>query len=73
MIRFFLDAAQAGEAPAVLLAAAALFIAIALLQRGMTVGSNYLAQTIGWAATNALRADLTRHILQLDMPFHTGG
>ncbi|MCX7670976.1 MAG: ABC transporter ATP-binding protein, partial [Anaerolineae bacterium] len=70
VIRFFLDTVQSGGPPAALLAAAGLFIAIALVQRAVTVGGNYLAQWIGWHATNALRADLVRHCLQLDMPFH---
>jgi ATP-binding cassette subfamily B protein len=70
VIRFFLDTAQSGGPQTALLGAAGLFIAVSLVQRAVTVGSNYLAQTIGWAATNALRTDLARHVLQLDMPFH---
>jgi len=70
VIRFFLDTAQSGGPQTALLGAASLFIAIALVQRTVTVGSNYLAKTVGWAATNALRTDLARHVLRLDMPFH---
>jgi ABC-type multidrug transport system fused ATPase/permease subunit len=70
VIRFFLDTAQSGGPQTALLGAAGLFIAIALLQRGAAVGGNYLAKLIGWAATNALRADLARHVLQLDLAFH---
>jgi ABC-type multidrug transport system fused ATPase/permease subunit len=70
VIRFFLDTAQAGGALRLLTAAAAVFIAVSLVQRGVGLWSNYLAQTVGWAATNALRRDLTRHCLGLDIPFH---
>jgi ATP-binding cassette subfamily B protein len=70
VIRFFLDTAQSGGPQAALLGAAAVFIAVALIQRAVTVGGGYLAQAVGWAATNALRADLARHCLRLDMPFH---
>lgn len=70
VIRFFLDTAQSGGPPAVLLTAAGLFIVIAFLQRGVTVGSDYQAKAVGWAATNALRANLARRVLRLDMPFH---
>lgn len=70
VIRFFLDTAQSGGPQSALLAAAAVFIAVALIQRAVTASGDYLAQAVGWAATNALRSDLTRHVLQLDMSFH---
>lgn len=70
VIRFFLDTAQAGGALRALMAAAAIFIAVSLAQRGVDLGGRYLAQAVGWAATNALRRDLTRHCLGLDMSFH---
>ena len=34
------------------------------------VVETYLAENVGQTATNALRADLTVHCLDLDMPFH---
>lgn len=70
VIRFFLDTAQSGGPPAVLLTAAGLFIVVAFLQRGVKVSSDYQAKAVGWAATNALRANLARRVLRLDMPFH---
>jgi ATP-binding cassette subfamily B protein len=36
----------------------------------VTVGATYLSEQVGWAATNALRSDLARHCLRLDMHFH---
>ena len=32
--------------------------------------STYFSTDLGWAATNNLRADLTRHCMRLDMGFH---
>jgi ABC-type multidrug transport system fused ATPase/permease subunit len=51
-------------------AAAVLFIAIALAQRAVAFGAFYLGENVGWKATNALREDLTLHCLRLDLPFH---
>ena len=32
--------------------------------------STWVSETVGWTATNALRADLAAHCLGLDMTFH---
>ena len=66
----FLDAAQAGAAGANLGLAGLAFIGIGLLQRALALASVYVGENAAWAATNGLRADLTRHCLRLDMPFH---
>jgi ATP-binding cassette, subfamily B, bacterial len=70
VIRYFIDAAQAGQADGVLLLAAAVFIVAGLVQRAIAFGALYVGENVGWAATNALRADLARHCLRLDMSFH---
>ncbi len=70
VIRYFIDTTQAGGPTETLLLAALLFIGIALLQRTIAFGSTYVAENVGWTATNGLRADLALHCLQLDMPFH---
>jgi ABC-type multidrug transport system fused ATPase/permease subunit len=70
VLRYFLDSAQAGAAPRSLYSAAGLFLAFAILQQGMSLAAHYTAALVGWASTNRLRADLTLHILRLDMPFH---
>nr|HMN62116.1 ABC transporter transmembrane domain-containing protein [Anaerolinea sp.] len=70
VIRAFLDTAQAGGEPRALLAAASLFIAFALLQQALRLAAGYASQSVGWSATNRLRADLALHCLRLDMPFH---
>jgi ATP-binding cassette subfamily B protein len=70
VIRYFIDTAQTSAARQILLGAAALFIGISLLQRGVSLGASYMAENVGWSATNALRKDLVLHCLRLDMPFH---
>ncbi|HWQ11349.1 MAG TPA: ABC transporter ATP-binding protein [Roseiflexaceae bacterium] len=70
VIRSFIDATQSGAPAAALLGVAALFIGLAAAQRLLGLGALYVGEGIGWRATNALRADLTRHLLRLDMGFH---
>lgn len=70
IVRGFIDTAQAGGALESLAAAATLYLGIALVGQLVAVADTYLAESVGQAATNALRADLTTHCLDLDMPFH---
>jgi ATP-binding cassette subfamily B protein len=70
VVRYFIDTASAGGAVRALLLAAALYILMALGQRVVAYFAFYLGENTGWIATNALRSDLTRHCLRLDMPFH---
>ena len=70
VIRYFIDTTQARGPLATLLIAAALFIAIAVVQRAVAFYSAYVAENVSWSATNALRADLALHCLRLDMSFH---
>jgi ATP-binding cassette subfamily B protein/ATP-binding cassette subfamily C protein len=70
VIRYFIDTAQAGVADQTLLLAAAVFIVAGLAQRAIAFGTLVVGENVGWSATNALRADLARHCLRLDMSFH---
>ncbi len=70
VVRYFIDATQAGQPLPALLVAGGLFIAIAFVQRAMAFASTYSAENVGWTATNALRADLALHCLRMDMSFH---
>ncbi len=70
IIRYVLDTAQTGVTTAPLALAAGLFILFNLLQAGAALALNYVGEDVSWTATNALRADLTRHCLRLDMNFH---
>jgi len=70
VIRYFIDTAQAGGADSLLLLAALVFIVAGLVQRAIAFGALYVGENVAWAATNALRVDLARHCLRLDMAFH---
>jgi ABC-type multidrug transport system fused ATPase/permease subunit len=70
IMRFFLDTALAGGALSQLSAAAGAFLAAALMMQALSVAVNYVSENVAWTATNSLRAELTRHVLNLDMSFH---
>jgi ABC-type multidrug transport system fused ATPase/permease subunit len=70
IIRYFIDAAVAGQAQTVLIGMALLFVAVAAVRQGLAIASTYLSETVAWNATNQLRLDLARHCLQLDLAFH---
>ncbi|HEU5328844.1 MAG TPA: ABC transporter ATP-binding protein [Thermomicrobiales bacterium] len=70
IVRYFIDTAQAGGAVSVLVRAAALFLGVALLGQAVRVAETYVAENLGWSATNALRGDLAAHCLDLDLSFH---
>ena len=70
IVRHFIDVAVEQGALRSLYLAAVVFIVAGLtteLLRGVT---NYLGRDVAWRATNRLRADLTLHVLKLDMGFH---
>lgn len=69
LLRSFIDAARAGGAPGVLGQLGLLFLGAALLQQALSLAAAYLAQEVGWRATNRLRSDLTRHCLGQDPGF----
>lgn len=70
IMRTFIDSALAGEALQTLTFTAMAFIGIALIQQVIAVGVTYLGENVAWTATNALRAELAWHALNLDMRFH---
>ena len=70
IVRYFIDEALAGSPVSRLIAAAALFTVIAVVQQLVNVLAAYVSGRVGWTATNALRADLGKHCLSLDMSFH---
>src|SRR5438132_6359854 len=65
VLRAFVDQATAGAALAQLVQLALLFIGLALVQQALSVAATYHAETLGWTATNELRADLASHCLRL--------
>jgi len=70
IMRQFIDSVIAGEAIRNLAQLGIYFLITALGQQIIAIIAAYYAQNIGWSATNALREDLTRHALNLDMRFH---
>lgn len=70
LIKRFIDGAVAGEPAGELVPVAVAFMVIALAQQALAVWSTYLAEDVGWLATNQLRTELTGHVLHLDMGFH---
>lgn len=66
----FIDQAQAGVPVDALTITAVEFLVVALLIHGISVAEGYVAESIGWLATNALRADLAERCLDLDLGFH---
>ena len=70
VVGYFLDTVQSGGPESLLLGAAVVFCALAVTQKGIAYAAFRVSQHVGWTATNAVRADLTRHCLRLDLPFH---
>ena len=72
LIRAFLDRASSGGSLGGLLTLAGGFTALAVGHQVLNVAATYVAEQVGWRATNELRADLAEHVLRLDMGFHKG-
>lgn len=70
IIRYFLDTLENGGQVRQLLGAAAVFMAVTIVQQIVRLGATYVGEMVGWTATNWLRVDLARHCLRLDMAFH---
>lgn len=70
LLRQFIDGAVSGRGLDLLVGTALLFVGVALLQQLIAGSATYLGESLGWAATNALRADLALHCLTLDLGFH---
>ena len=70
LAKTFIDEASAGAPFDRLVRIAAVFLAVALLTQVATVAEVYVAEDLGWRTTNALRVDLTTHVLALDDGFH---
>jgi ABC-type multidrug transport system fused ATPase/permease subunit len=67
----FIDRAVAGDPMRTLVFLAVLTMILALVAQGVAIAETYVAESIAWASTNALRADLAEHLLRLDGTFHT--
>jgi ATP-binding cassette, subfamily B, bacterial len=69
-IRTFLDTAMRGASVPTLLTEAGLFCLVGLAAQVCQVLLGLLSASVSWRATNALRTDLVRHCLHLDLSFH---
>ena len=70
LLRYFIDSAIVGVPLETLTLTAVAFAGVALLNQLVTAEAQYIGENVAWRATNALRADLTLHCLQLDLSFH---
>jgi len=70
IIARFIDRAIAGDPLDSLFRLAGLFLEIAILTQIVTLAEVWVAENVGWTATNNLRGDLALHVLRLDPAFH---
>ncbi len=70
VLRRFIDDALDGASMQILLFVASLYIGFAILIQVIKLLETWTAEYVGLTATNNLRADLARHVLDLDMSFH---
>ena len=70
ILRVFIDRATGGTDLTTLARLAGLFIVVAIAGQVVTVAETSVAENLGQATTNELRADLTGHCLALDLGFH---
>ena len=70
LIRTFIDRATDREDMRSLVPLAVAFMTIAVGYQVLAVLATWLAENVGWTATNSLRRDLADHLLHLDMDFH---
>ena len=70
LIKLFIDGAVAGDDISGLAPIAVAFMVIAVTHQGLMVWATYLAERVGWSATNQMRVDLADHVMHLDMGFH---
>ena len=69
--KIFIDQAQSGAPFDRLVHIAIAFLGVALFTQLAVIAETYVSENLGWRTTNALRADLTRHVLSLDGSFHS--
>lgn len=66
----FIDMARTGAAPEALFRIAAAFLIVACAGQLISALAVYSSESVGWTATNLVRADLALHCLRLDLSFH---
>jgi len=66
----FVDSAINGAEASILQQLGVLYLVTALLRQGARLATTYVGEMTGWRASNALRHDLAKHTLGLDMSYH---
>ncbi|MEO3753262.1 ABC transporter ATP-binding protein [Streptomyces sp. B6B3] len=69
-LRMFIDHAALGRELSVLVLIGAGFLTVSLTQQLLAVVTLYATAQVAWRATNALREQVSRHTLELDLSFH---
>lgn len=72
LLRLFIDNAVAGRPLSLLAVLAGGFLVVSLVREALTVVVGYVSTHLAWRATNALREEVARHALGLDLSFHDG-
>ncbi|MEO2002922.1 MAG: ABC transporter ATP-binding protein, partial [Candidatus Poribacteria bacterium] len=70
IVRGFIDQARAGADVRSLVTAGCILLGAGVAGQVVQVMGSYVAENVGWIATNLLRADLALHCLGLDLRFH---
>jgi ABC-type multidrug transport system fused ATPase/permease subunit len=70
IVSHFIESVQLGASESTLLQVAFVFLGAALARQVMHVLASFASERVAWTATNALRADLAAHVLNLDLTFH---
>ncbi|MQA79998.1 MAG: ATP-binding cassette domain-containing protein [Streptosporangiales bacterium] len=72
LLRLFIDQVVLGRPLSALAVIAGAFLAVSFANHLLTVAVGYATTRHAWVATNALREDVARHALGLDLSFHEG-
>ncbi len=76
ILRTFIDSATGSAGMDQLVGIGLVFLVVTLATQAVSIAETYVAENVGLTATNALRADLTLHVLRFDSDFlnsHTPG
>lgn len=65
-----IESVQRGTSQRSLIELAGLYFVVSMLRRAVTVLAALASERVAWQATNAVRADLTAHVLHQDPQFH---
>ncbi len=71
ILRRFIDAALGSIVVDSLATLGVLYLGLAIGKQLLSALATYLGADVGWRATNELRADMARHLIGLDMAYHT--